>query len=109
MFITSCPASNMALPFTPFPSLQVDGKTCTSEEPNSRSPSQITKRWGGNGEGWPKTWQSGQNQCSPPKQNDTAMFTAAKDVPAGSYVTFVSGLSVVSVPGTINGKSSRDF
>ena len=30
-------------------------------------------------------------------------FTAAGPIPAGSYVTFVSGLSVTSVMGTISG------
>lgn len=33
------------------------------------------------------------------------MFTAASTIPAGSYVTFISGLNVVSVMGTIDGMS----
>ena len=32
-------------------------------------------------------------------------FTAASNIPAGSYVTFVSGLSFASVQGTINGNT----
>jgi hypothetical protein len=31
-------------------------------------------------------------------------FTAASTIPAGSFVTFASGLSVASVQGSINGK-----
>ena len=31
------------------------------------------------------------------------MLTAAKDIPSGSFVTFVSGLNVVSVQGKIEG------
>ncbi len=33
------------------------------------------------------------------------MLTAASTIPAGSYVTFVNGLAVTSVQGTINGSS----
>jgi hypothetical protein len=32
-------------------------------------------------------------------------FTAASDIAEGSYVTFVSGLAIVSVKGEVNGKS----
>lgn len=37
------------------------------------------------------------------KAGMTVDFTAASNVPAGSFLTFVSGLMVVSVPATING------
>lgn len=33
------------------------------------------------------------------------MFTANATIPAGSFVTFVSGLSVTSVKGTVSGKT----
>ncbi|KAI1629059.1 ferritin-like domain-containing protein [Exophiala viscosa] len=66
MFITSCPASNAALPFTAFPTLTYDSTASC---------------WGG----------------------ESIKLTGAKDIPAGSYVTFISGLSVVSVQGTISG------
>ncbi len=108
MFIVSCPASNPPLPFTPFPSLAVDASTCTCEEPDC-NPGLFEKRgW----EGWsPSSTESApaptasasSKTCSPPMAGASVKFTAAKDIPAGSYVTFVSGLNVVSVPGTING------
>ncbi|KAK5119238.1 hypothetical protein LTR85_007852 [Meristemomyces frigidus] len=105
MFITSCPASNAPLPFTPFPTLQADGLMCTCEEPDcSTTVSKKDKRWGKHGSGWPKTSQKGENMCQPPKQGDSATFTATNmTVPAGSYLTFVSGLNVVSEKGTTNG------
>lgn len=106
LFIVSCPASSPPLPFKAFPYLQVDGNTCTCEEPYCNYPGEYIKekRWGDHGKGWPKTWQKNQGRCSPPTAGQTATFTAAKDVPAGSYVTFVSGLSVTSVKGSnING------
>lgn len=107
MFITSCPASNTGvLPFVPFPTLQADGSTCTCEEPDCSETGSKTKRWGKNGSGWPKTTHSGENQCSPPKAGQSAGFTVTTNgtaIPAGSYLTYVSGLSVVSEPGTISG------
>ena len=107
MFIVSCPASNPPLPFTPFPTLTVDESTCTCEEPDC-NPGLFEKRgW----EGWSSTESApaatstaaSSKTCSPPAAGASVTFTAAKDIPAGSYVTFVSGLNVVSVPGTING------
>jgi hypothetical protein len=105
-FIVSCPSTNAALPFTAFPSLAVDGSVCTCEEPEC-TPSQITKREPG-WEGWSSTTSapapSATAYCSPPMAGATIMLTAAKDVPAGSYVTFVSGLMITSVkPSNING------
>nr|POF26326.1 protein rds1 [Quercus suber] len=100
MFITSCPSSNAALPFKPFPTLQVQGDTCTDEEPTAART--YGKRWGSQS-GWPKTWHQGEAQCAPPKAGDLVKFSATKNIPAGSYVTFVSGLSVVSVKGSIYG------
>lgn len=99
MFITSCPKSNAALPFKPFPTLQVQGQTCTDEEPSSARG--YNKRNGG----WPKSWHQGEEQCAPPAAGATATFTTTKAIPAGSYVTFVSGLSVTSVKGAIKGET----
>jgi Ferritin-like domain len=111
-FITACPASNIALPFVPFPTLALDASVCTCEEPNC-SPPMLQKR-----EPWTKTetWETSTKYASPsptatalsdtctaPYAGSTAMFTAASAIPAGSFVTFVSGLNVVSVPGTISG------
>ncbi len=110
MFIVSCPASNAALPFTSYPSLQVDGSTCTCEEPQCGSPRDVIKRgsgWASKHGGWPETWRPQQsNSCMPPSPGKSVTFTANSTIPAGSYVTFVSGLSVVSVQGNINGKST---
>lgn len=114
-FIVSCPASNAALPFVPFPSLTVDASTCTCEEPNcsppmlqKRTPTETEPAW--QWETATKTYPYAKptatalsDTCSPPAAGATVMFTAAKDIPAGSYVTFVNGLAVVSVPGTIDG------
>ena len=97
MFIVSCPASNPTLPFTPFPTLLADGASCTCEEPDCGAPSDyLRKRWN-----W--HWRHGQGTCSPPMAGSSVTFTAAKKIPAGSYVTFVSGLTVTSVMGTVKG------
>ena len=107
-FIVACPSTNPPLPFTAFPSLAVDGSVCTCEEPNC-SPSQITKR----GSDW-KDYEpsyassapapSATSYCSPPAAGATIMLTAAKMIPTGSFVTFVSGLMIVSVkPSKIDG------
>jgi hypothetical protein len=45
------------------------------------------------------------NSCAPPSAGASITLTAASAIPAGSYVTFVSGLAVVSVQGTISGNS----
>ncbi|KAK3658417.1 hypothetical protein LTR56_001828 [Elasticomyces elasticus] len=92
MFIESCPASNAALPFKPFPSLQVDGVTSTCEEPECGKPRNDVKR-------------EEDYACAPPSAGNSVTFTAAGDVAEGSYLTFVSGLDVVSVSGTVQGKN----
>ncbi|OQO00729.1 hypothetical protein B0A48_13220 [Cryoendolithus antarcticus] len=100
-FILNCPTSNTALPFTPYPALTYTGNACTLEEPSGKI-SDLIKRngWGKWGNG-----HQGQNQCRAISGGSTASFTAASAVPAGSYLTFVSGLSVTSVKGTINGNT----
>jgi hypothetical protein len=107
-FITACPSTNAALPFTAFPSLMVDGSVCSCEEP-SCVPSQITKRESGWGDWEPTSTTyapaaSATPYCSPPMAGASVMLIAAKEVPAGSYVTFVSGLMITSVkPSSIDG------
>jgi hypothetical protein len=114
-FITACPSTNAALPFTAFPPLMVDGSVCTCEEP-SCAPSQITKREPGWGDWKPTSTAyatayasaasaaSATPYCSPPMAGASIMLTAAMDVPAGSYVTFVSGLVITSVkPSSMDG------
>jgi hypothetical protein len=112
MFIVSCPASNAPLPFVPFPTLTLDASVCTCEEPNC-SPPKLQRRHEAPHWQPTKTWSSPKptatsgltDTCSPPMAGATVMFTAAKSIPAGSYVTFVSGLNVVSVAGTISGSN----
>jgi len=104
MFIVSCPATNPKLPFTPFPSLKADGTTCTCEEPDCSAPTDYVKRDNWPNSGWPKNGKPTDSQelCSPPTAGDSFTFTAASDIPSGSYVTFVNGLIVTSVLGTVN-------
>lgn len=52
--------------------------------------------------GWKKHSKSAPIPCA----GDKVDFTAASAIPDGSYVTFVSGLSVVSVKGESKGKSA---
>lgn len=112
MFITSCPASNAPLPFVPFPTLALDASVCTCEEPNcsppmlqKRNPNPWTKSMGwGTPTGYPAPTPTAlTDTCVAPMAGATVMFTAASAIPAGSFLTFVSGLSVVSVPGDISG------
>ncbi|KAK3065170.1 hypothetical protein LTS18_007369 [Coniosporium uncinatum] len=102
-FITSCPTSNPPLPFTAFPSLALDATTCTCEEPDCSSPSRITRRsWFGHQ--WASKWSgSKSNTCKPAIAGSTVTFTAPTSIPAGSYLTFVNGLSVTSAQGSIKG------
>ena len=78
MFIQSCPASNPSLPFMPYPSLTVKGETCTCDSPD----------------------------C-PPQAGDTVELQCENHVPEGSFVTFVSGLDVVSVQAEGAGEPHR--
>jgi hypothetical protein len=49
-------------------------------------------------------------EASPaPCAGEKVEFTAASDIAEGSYVTFVSGLMVVSVKGEVNGKILMNF
>jgi len=93
MFIVKCPPSNAPLPFTAFPYLTANGKACTCEEPQCGNPSQYIKR----GAPWYST------SCGPPSAGDSVSFTAVSAIPAGSYLTFVNGLVVASVPAKISG------
>lgn len=46
-----------------------------------------------------------KSSCSPPTAGQSITLTAASTVKGGCYLTFVSGLSVVSVPATVSGTS----
>nr|OQO30439.1 hypothetical protein B0A51_03069 [Rachicladosporium sp. CCFEE 5018] len=100
-FIVSCPTGNASLPFTPYPALTYTGAACTLEEPSGKV-SELIKRngWGKWGNG-----HQGQQQCRAVASGSTASFTAASAVAAGSYLTFLSGLSATSVAVTINGNT----
>jgi hypothetical protein len=99
-FIKSCPSTNAALPFKPFPSLAV-------------TPAKAKRNLGVNlslgGHKWGK--KEGEPYLSEPTEptlpcaGSTVSFTAESDIPKGSYVTFVNGLGVSSVKGKIQGKT----
>lgn len=93
-FIVSCPPSNAPLPFKAFPYLTANGPPATCEEPQCGDPSQYIKR---GAPAYPST-------AAPPSAGDTVSFTAVGKVPAGSYLTFVNGLVVTSIPAHISGK-----
>ena len=109
MFIVSCPSSNMALPFTPYPTLTYTGQVATDETGSSGSGSYQLKarNYGGrNKSSWGKHWHDNSNSVAPPSAGAKVTFSVMdKNLPQGSYVTFVSGLMVVSVKGSVNGKS----
>ena len=129
-FIVSCPANNTALPFKAFPSLTATDPACSCEGPtcyatflqkrqstsiaslppqcNSllsttiRTPDQcisdaIKPPQNGNLIG------GGATLCRPPASGATVTFTAADAVSAGSFLTFISGLAVLSVQAQISG------
>lgn len=96
-FIKSCPASNYALPFKPFPALTLKTMGGTNEEPQSSE--HWGQRW--NGHGWSE--ESNTMKADAIKQGATIDLTSAGAVPSGAYLTFVSGLTTVSVPAKISG------
>jgi len=123
-FIVSCPASNPALPFKAFPSLMATGGSCIAEEPqkkrslkawsSSSSPSATyTSAAASTTSSAPASHTSSPSSgCALPAKQACAAaigsvytFTAASAVPFGSYVTFASGLAVISVQGSINDKT----
>lgn len=122
-FIVECPATNEALPFTAFPALAVTDPACSCEGPDC-SPSVFQKRQApvdaassctevfgkvikSQAECTQASTQAvasaanatslGATICRPPAAGATVAFTAASVVPAGVFVTFISGLTVVSV------------
>ena len=132
-FIVSCPASNPPLPFKAFPSLAATGGSCIVEQPQQKrswdgksllqpllivkfcSCTNTSSDWSSTTSATasaPSSSASAAYNCAlPVKQacaaalGSTYTFTAASTIPAGSYVTFASGLTVVSEYGSINGKT----
>lgn len=121
-FITECPASNAPLPFAAFPALKSNQPPCTCEGPDCSSglfqkrETHVAPLMATCIEPFSKAIrtqdecvsstvaQGGANSstsslvdCRPPSAGDSVSFTAAHSVPAGSFVTFVSGLVIVSV------------
>lgn len=93
MFINNCPSTNTPLPFTPFPTLSYAANpACYCEEPDC-SPSQQIKR-------------DSSGACKAPTPGARINLNAASNIPSGSYVTFVSGLNVVSVVAVYNGSNA---
>lgn len=116
MFIKSCPASNPPLPFVPFPTLSyAPSPACYCEGPECASGATGMRQSGRQNQnhGWQNWGPSGTGAdrpaptpaCSPPSAGASITLTAASDIPANSFVTFVSGLAVTSVRGTITGRS----
>ncbi|KAF2763999.1 hypothetical protein EJ03DRAFT_332250 [Teratosphaeria nubilosa] len=115
-FITECPPGNRALGFTAFPALVVKDPPATAEEPSNKPSDAIKRSFAianaiaiatGGGSDKPDTPDHSDVPpvscpgttitvtCGPGHEDDT--------IPDGSYVTFVSGLAVVSVSGTVSG------
>ncbi|KAK5086204.1 hypothetical protein LTR70_007449 [Exophiala xenobiotica] len=131
-FIVSCPASNAALPFTAFPSLAYNGPSCYCEGPICSSylfekrddlstwhdvslatdmsassktedtSSMMTKTETSYSSKTASPAATATASCKPPSAGATVSFTAGSSIPTGSFVTFVSGLMVVSVPGSVS-------
>lgn len=72
-FITSCPSSNAALPFTAFPSLSVNGVSNSAQSLAANTVATLSMT-GGNG-------------------------TA---IPSSAFVTFISGIDIISVPAQVS-------
>lgn len=97
-FIKSCPSTNAALPFKPFPSLAVT----PAESKDKRTLLNLNLGSHEHHEEDPKPYLSGPEAPALPCAGSTVSFTAASHIPEGSYVTFVNGLGVVSVKGEIH-------
>jgi hypothetical protein len=97
-FIKSCPSTNAALPFKPFPSLAVTPAS------HKRSLG-VNLNLGGHKKASKGPYLAEPAEAAIPCAGQTVSFTAASDIPKGSYVTFVNGLGVVSVKGEIQGKT----
>jgi hypothetical protein len=133
-FIVECPASNAPLPFTAFPGLSVDASTCSDQQPgkgyymsrrtnpadmsnDSPKPKEENKieikveetieiKDGNKNDN--NGGKGGNDQtiiCAAPRAGQGAKFQSAMEIPQGSFLTFVSGLTVISVQATISGSS----
>jgi len=104
-FIKSCPATNEALPFKPFPSLSVTPAESKDKRNLGIHASLGGHKWQPHHEEDGKPYLSEPAEPMIPCAGQTVSFTAESDIPEGSYVTFVNGLGVSSVKGEIMGKT----
>lgn len=96
-FITGCPSGNTGvLPFKTFPALTSNQHAGTCEGPECHS-AFFQKR--------DATEDDSRTAPKPASVGDNASFAANSTVPAGSFLTFVSGLTVVSVPAQGSGST----
>ncbi len=131
-FIVECPATNVALPFTAFPALKVDDGGCGDEEggkwnrwrnykrtdyddDNNQEKKDDEKQEGHDDKKDDNSyddydkWDQQYNQwkkdlvCSAPKVGEGAKFHSDCEIPQGSFLTFVSGLTTISVQASISG------
>ena len=121
-FIVECPATNVALPFTAFSALTVDASGCNDDRGGKWNRWRNHKRDDGKNNDDKKKYDDQNNNyddynkwdqqyngwkknlvCPTPKVGEGAKFHAAIEIPQGSFLTFVSGLSVISVGASISG------
>ena len=95
-FIKSCPSTNAALPFKPFPSLSV---TPAEHKRSLLNLNLDSNRWSKK----ETKYMAEPSAPALPCGGSTVSFTAASKIPEGSYVTFVNGLGVTSVKGKVHG------
>jgi hypothetical protein len=125
MFITACPPTNAPLPFKPFPALMVQTTTGMDEEPESGADKVVKRRDllsplglnlfsntrsqsapSSGGYQPPSKDPSQPMAMMAPTAGDLITFSAGNGtIQSGSFVTFVSGLNVISAPGMIEGES----
>jgi len=99
-FIKSCPSTNAALPFKPFPSLSVT--PAEHKDKRGLGLSLGGHKWKPHHEEDGKPYLSEPAEPMIPCAGSTVSFTAASHIPEGSYVTFVNGLGVSSVKGEVH-------
>lgn len=109
-FIKSCPASNPPLPFKAYPALTVETKPSETESP----PEMHQRRdWGHGGDWKPEqgSWKPAEpTEVYPsPCEGEDIMVSTEMDIPKGSYITIVSGLTVVSVMGEYSGENHTSY
>lgn len=103
-FIESCPANNPPLPFKAYPALTVETKPSETESPPMNE--HHRRDWGHGGD-----WKPAEpTEVYPsPCEGEMIMVSTEMDIPKGSYITIVSGLTVVSVMGEYSGENHNTY